>query len=185
MPRGRLRFIHYRAQISRNVRTPLWLLLASAAVLLLIACANVANLTLARSAERKREFAIRARCSAAEARDCSVSSVTESLALGFLGGAAGFLLGHFTTQAILAMGSSFIPRAADVQLDPWVMLFALFVSCLTAVLFGILPAVQASRIDLNDALKSVRTWKHLGKKARASSAGNHRSESVVSVADSD
>jgi putative ABC transport system permease protein len=139
--------------ISGNVSRPLWLLLASAAVLLLIACANVANLSLARSSERRREFAIRAALGGGASR-LFRQLITESLVLGLLGGAIGFLLGDWATQAMLALGGSSIPRAQDVRLDWWVMLFALIASCITAVLFGALPARQASRADLNDALKS-------------------------------
>jgi putative ABC transport system permease protein len=140
--------------ISGSVSGALWLLLASAAVLLLIACANVANLSLARSAERRREFAIRAALGGGAARLVR-QLITESLALGLLGGAAGFLLGHFAMRAMVALGGSSIPRADEVRLDLWVMLFALAISCVTAVLFGALPARQASRTDLNDALKSA------------------------------
>ena len=130
--------------ISGNVSRPLWLLLASAAVLLLIACANVANLSLARSSERRREFAIRAALGGGAAR-LFRQLITESLVLGLLGGAAGFLLGNFAMRAMLALGSAYIPRAQEVRLDWRVMLFALVTSSMTAVLFGVLPARQAIR----------------------------------------
>jgi putative ABC transport system permease protein len=139
--------------ISGNVSQALWLLLASAAALLLIACANVANLSLARSAERSREFAIRAALGGGAAR-LFRQLITESLVLGLLGGAAGFLLGNWATRAMVALGGASIPRVNEVRLDLWVMLFTLVASCLTALLFGVLPARQASRADLNDALKS-------------------------------
>jgi putative ABC transport system permease protein len=121
---------------------------------LLIACANVANLSLARSTERRQEFAIRAALGGGTGR-LFRQLITESLTLGLLGGAVGFLLGIWTTRAMLTLGSSFIPRSSDVRLDPWVMLFATVVACLSGVLFGVLPALQATRIDLNDSLKSA------------------------------
>ncbi len=155
------------AAISGDASRPLWLLLASAAVLLLIACANVANLSLARSAERRREFAIRAALGGGAAR-LFRQLITESLVLGLLGGAAGFLLGNWAQRAIVALGGAYIPRAGEVRLDLWVMLFALAASCVTAVLFGVLPARQASRTDLNDALKSASRGATSGRKhARA------------------
>jgi putative ABC transport system permease protein len=153
--------------ISGDASRALWLLLASSAVLLLIACANVANLSLVRSSERRREFAIRAALGGGSAR-LFRQLITESLVLGLLGGAAGFLLGNWAMRTILALGGSYIPRANEVRLDSSVMLFALVTSCITAVLFGVLPARQASRADLNDALKSASRAATSGRKhARA------------------
>ena len=153
--------------ISGFASRPLWLLLASAAVLLMIACANVANLSLARSAERRREFAIRAALGGGAAR-LFRQLITESMVLGLLGGAAGFALGNWAMRAMLVLGGSYIPRAAEVRLDLPVMMFALTTSCITAVLFGVLPARQASRADLNDALKSASRSATSGRKhARA------------------
>jgi putative ABC transport system permease protein len=141
--------------ISGFVTRPLWLLFASSAVLLLIACANVANLSLSRSTERRREFAIRAALGGGASR-LFRQLITESLVLGLLGGAAGFLLGNWTTRAMLALGGTSIPRTNEVRLDLGVMLFALAISCATAVLFGVLPARQASHANLNDSLKAGR-----------------------------
>ena len=100
---------------------------------------NVANLCLARSTERRREFAIRAALGGG-ARRLFLQLITESLVLGLLGGAAGFLLGEWTRHVMLALGAAYIPRAQEIRLDAWVMLFALAASCLTAILFGVLPA---------------------------------------------
>ncbi len=153
--------------ISGSTSRPLWLLLASAGVLLLIACANVANLTLARSAERSREFAIRAALGGGAAR-LFRQLITESLLLGLLGGAAGFVLGNWTSRVMIALAGSSLPRVNEVRIDLWVMLFAVGISCITAVLFGVLPARQASRTNLNDALKSASRGTTSGRKqARA------------------
>ena len=140
--------------IAGDVRTPLWLLLGSAALLLLIACANVANLCLARSSERRREFAIRSALGGGSAR-LFRQLITESLALSLLGGVSGLLVGIWTMRAMLALGGAFIPRAEDVRLDPWIMLFAFATACVTGVLFGALPARQAARTDLNESLKAA------------------------------
>ena len=153
--------------ISGNVSRPLWLLLASAGVLLLIACANVANLSLARSAERSREFAIRSALGGGAAR-LFRQLITESLVLGLLGGAAGFLLGSWTSRVMIAIAGASIPRVNEVRIDLWVMLFAVAISCVTAVVFGVFPARQAARADLNDALKSASRGATSGRKqARA------------------
>jgi putative ABC transport system permease protein len=157
--------------ISGYARRALWLLLASAAALLLIACANVANLSLARSGERRREFAIRTALGGGASR-LFRQLITESLLLGLLGGAAGFLLGNWAMRAMLALGGSYIPRAQEVRLDVPVLLFALATSCITAVLFGVLPARQASRADLNDALKSS---------SRGATAGRRQARAALVV----
>ena len=139
--------------ISGNVRQPLWLLLGSAALLLLIACANVANLSLARATERRREFAIRAALGGGKTRLVR-QLLTESFALALIGGTAGIALGAVAMKAILQIGSDFVPRAADVRLDWAVMLFGFAVAGATALLFGTLPALQAGRVELNESLKS-------------------------------
>jgi len=149
--------------ISGYASRALWLLLASAGVLLLIACANVSNLSLARSAERRREFAIRAALGGGAAR-LFRQLITESLVLGLLGGAAGFVLGNWAMNAMLAVGAAYIPRAGEVRLDLWVMLFALALSCITAMLFGVLPARQAASTDLSGALKSTSRGATPGRK---------------------
>src|SRR5580658_1268768 len=138
--------------IAGNVKRPLWLLLGSAGLLLLIACANVGNLCLARASERQREFAIRTALGGGAARMLR-QLLTESLALALIGGAAGLLLGVATLRGMLLIGASFLPRAADVRMDWTVMLFTFASACLTAVLFGVLPARQAARIELNESLK--------------------------------
>lgn len=149
--------------ISGDVKRPLWLLLGSAAVLLLIACANVANLSLARSTERRREFAIRAALGGGAGR-LFRQLITESLLLALFGGVAGFLLGVWTSRAMIHFGGAFIPRSAGVKLDSWVMLFALVASAVTAILFGVVPARQASKADLNEALKSSSRGAVAGRK---------------------
>jgi putative ABC transport system permease protein len=137
-----------------DVKRPLWLLLGSAALLLLIACANVANLCLARASERRREFAIRTALGGGAGRLVR-QLLTESLMLSLTGGAAGLLLGVATLRGMLWIGTAFLPRAADVRMDWMVMLFTFAAACATAILFGVLPARQAIRIELSDSLKAA------------------------------
>ncbi len=136
-----------------DVKQPLWLLLGSAALLLLIACANVANLCLARASERHREFAIRAALGGGSARLLR-QLLTESLALGLIGGIAGLALGIATLRGMLLIGAEFLPRATDIHMDWTVMLFAFAAACATSVLFGLLPARQAARAGLAESMKA-------------------------------
>ncbi len=156
-----------------DARKPLLVLFCSVGFVLLIACANVANLSLARSTERRQEFAIRAALGGGSGR-LFRQLITESLVLGLFGGVAGLLLGVWTSRAMIQFGGAFIPRSADVKLDPWVMLFALTASCVTAMLFGVLPARQASKADLNEALKSS---------SRGTVAGRRRVRSALVIAE--
>ncbi len=152
------------AAISGYASPALWLLLASAATLLMIACANVATLSLARSNERRREFAIRAALGGTAA-NLFRQLLTESVLLGFAGGAAGFLLGNWAVPALMAIGGSYIPRAQEVRFDFSVILFSGVVSSLTAVLFGVLPAREAAKADLTVALNSASRSATPGRKS--------------------
>jgi putative ABC transport system permease protein len=125
-----------------DVRTPLFVLLATVALLLLIACANVANLTLARTAARERELAIRAALGAARKR-LFVQLAVESLVLAALGGACGLLLAMWAIDLVPAMLAARLPRADAVRMDSGVLLTALVVTFVTSVMFGAVPALQA------------------------------------------
>jgi len=164
--------------IAGDVKRPLWLLLGSAALLLLIACANVGNLCLARASERSREFAIRTALGGGATRLVR-QLLTENLMLSLIGGAAGLLLGIATLRGMLAMGAAFLPRAADVRMDWTVMLFTFAAACFTAVLFGVLPARQAARIDLNESLKASGR----GSSGRAGGPGRGGARSVLIAAE--
>lgn len=130
----------------------LLVLLAAVGFLLLIACANVANLLLARSLRRAREFAIRAALGAGRARILGQLS-TESVLLATLGGTLGLLLASTATKLILKRFPATLPRASEVALDGRVLLFTIALTFASAFIFGVAPALRSSRVKLQDVLK--------------------------------
>ena len=145
-----------RDSIVSGVRTSLLVLLGAVGFVLLIACANVANLLLARAAVRKREFAIRSAMGASRARIMR-QLLTESVVLAVSGGILGLVLGYMGVRGLLAISPADLPRVGEhgtaVAIDWRVLAFTLGVSLLVGILFGLFPAIGASRPDLNTALK--------------------------------
>lgn len=135
-----------------NIQPFLLVLLAAVGFVLLIACVNIANLLLARSTGRAREFAIRAALGASQGRVVR-QLLTESVLLAVAGGALGLLLASWGTSAALTIVPSTLPRANDVRIDPHVLLFTLIVSLVAGLLFGLVPALKTSQPDLHETLK--------------------------------
>jgi predicted permease len=138
--------------LSENVRQSLWVLFGAVGFVLLIACVNVANLLLARAAERQKEIAVRLALGARRWRIIR-QLLCESLLIALLGGACGVFVGRWMLSGLLALAPENIPQLSHVSLNNMVLLFTFGVSVLTSVLCGLLPAMQASRVDLQTTLK--------------------------------
>jgi putative ABC transport system permease protein len=155
-PKNGFAAVPLRDSIVSDVRSSLFVLLGAVGFVLLIACANVANLLLVRATGRKREFAIRAAMGAGRMRIIG-QLLTESILLSVSGGILGLILGYVGVRALLTVSPGDIPRigenGAGVSLDWRVLLFTMGVSLLTGILFGLFPAFSASRPDLNTTLK--------------------------------
>ena len=136
----------------RDVKPVLYTLLGAVGCVLLIACANLANLLLARATARHREISIRAALGAGRGRLIR-QLLTESVVLAICGGAAGVLLARWGLDALLALAPTSLPRITEIHLDSGVLLFSLALSVVTGLVFGIAPAWLAARTDMNEALK--------------------------------
>ena len=139
-------------QTVKEIRPALLVLLGAVACLLLIACANVANLMLARTASRQKEITIRSALGASRLRVVSLL-LSESLVLSLVGGLLGLLLAVWGTKALTALAPDNIPRVNEIGVDAQVFGFALAVSLVTGIVFGLMPALHAARPDLNESLK--------------------------------
>jgi len=141
--------------LSDNTKSALWLLLGAVGFVLLIACANVANLLLARGTARQRELAVRTAVGASRGQVIR-QLITESLVLAVIGGGLGVALAAGLLRVIMAMMPEYtLPSEADVQLNVPVLLFTLAACAISGVLFGCAPAWQASRTDMNETLKDA------------------------------
>ena len=148
----RVTVIPLQERLTGNLQATLWVLMSAVGVVWLIGCANIANLLLARAAGRTREIALRAALGAGRGRVVR-QLLTESCVLAGVAGLAGLLLASTLVQALAALSPANLPRIDEVRMDMPVLLFALGLSLVSTVLFGLVPALHGSRLDLSGALK--------------------------------
>ncbi len=145
--------IPLQTELTGEARTPLWILFGAVALVLLIACANVANLLLARSIGRRREMALRGAIGASRGR-LMRQLLTESLILSLAGGLAGAFLAYDLVGALASLAGPQLVSPNPVRVDTWVLLFCIGVSATVGILFGLAPAFETSRVNLVAELKS-------------------------------
>ncbi len=165
--------VSLQEQVVGKIRPSLLVLLATVGFVLLTACANVANLMLARAATRQKEIAIRSALGASPFRIIR-QLLTESVILSLAGGLVGLLFALWGTEIILALSPTDIPRIGKIGLDGRVLGFTLVVSLLTGIIFGLAPALQSSRPNLNEMMKEG---------GRSATGARHRTRSLFVIAE--
>jgi putative ABC transport system permease protein len=164
-----------RDALVRDARRPVLVLLGAVALVLLISCVNLANLLLARGAARAREIALRTAIGASRGRLVR-QLLTESLVLASAGAAAGLLVTYGSIDALNLVSRGVLPRAEDIRIDNAVLLFTLATAFVTGLLFGLVPALRTTAVDLHEGLKDAN-------RAVAGAAGTHRLRNGLVVAE--
>lgn len=171
-----LRLVSLREQIVGNIRSTLYILLGAVGLVLLIACANVANLLMAHAASRQKEIAVRSALGAGRLR-IARQMITESVMMAVIGGALGTLLAIWGVRGLVALSGANIPATANVKIDPMVLVFTLVTSLLTGLLFGLAPALRTMKLNLSETLKE-------GGRSGNESAQRNRTRSLLVVLES-
>ncbi len=162
--------------VGRQLRSSLYVLLAAVGAILLIGCANLANLTLARGTSREREIAVRAALGAGRWRLIQ-QLLKENVLVALAGGSLGLALGYGMMRGLkLLVPAGYLPQEADISIDVNILLFTLVVSILTAILFGLAPALHATRVDLAGSMKE-------GGRSATSGSGRARLRSALIVSE--
>jgi len=167
----KLQFLKHK--LTGDVGKTLWVLMGTLGIVLLIACANVANLLLVRAEGRQQELAIRAALGAGW-RHIARELLTESVALGLLGGLLGLGLAYGAVRMLIAMAPAHLPRLTEISIDPALVLFTLALAVITGVLFGMVPVIKYSGPRISNALRS-------GGRLASQSRERHRARSVLVV----
>ena len=169
------RLTNLRESLVGATRASLLILLGAVAFVLLIACANVANLLLARASVRQKEIAVRTALGASRSRIIR-QLLTESLLLSTIGGGIGLLLSLWLTKLLIKVSPQSTPRLDEIRLDARVFVFTLALAVITGLIFGLAPALQAARINLNERLKE-------GGRSGATGASHNRVRSLMMVSE--
>ena len=167
--------VHLQDQMVQNVRPALIVLLCAVGFILLIACANVANLLLSRAASRSKEIAIRTALGASRIRVIR-QLLTESVVIALLGGALGLFLANLSLAPLLRLAASSVPDVGVVHIDRWVLFFTISASLLTGILFGLVPAFRTARQDLRETLNESG-------RGSTGAAASHRLRSALVVSE--
>ena len=167
--------ITLREDLVGDVRSALLILLGAVAFVLLIACANVANLVLAKTLSRRKEIAIRSALGASRRRLLQ-QALAETVLLAIAGGTLGLIFAHYGTMFIVKFVGQQLPRSGSIGLDTWVLTFTLGISLLTGLAAGLLPALRLTRADVGEALKQ-------GVGRTTSDSGGNRTRSMLVVAE--
>jgi putative ABC transport system permease protein len=171
-----LRLVSLREQIVGNIRPTLYILLGAVGLVLLIACANVANLSMANASARTKEIALRTALGAKRFR-IARQMITESVMLALIGGVLGTLLAFWGVQALVALSGPNIPTTANVRIDLTVLAFTLVTSVVTGLLFGIAPALRTANLNLSETLKE-------GGRGSSESVRRNRTRSLLVILES-